>query len=77
MPPPPSLFLAHSARFLSEELPCPALLCGLAGAQGQESPAASLPVAEQAGAGGAGTAASCPTSLWLLASRSPPLKLAE
>lgn len=77
MPPPPCLLLAHSARFLSKELLCPALLCGLAGAQGQESPAASLPAAEQAGAGGAGRAASCPTSLWQLANKSPSLKLAE
>lgn len=54
IPPLPCLLLAHSARFLSKELLCPALLCGLAGAQGQESPAASLPAAKQAGAGGAG-----------------------
>lgn len=77
VPSPPCLLVAHSARFLSKELPCPALLCGLAGAQGQESPAASLLAAEQAGAGGAGRAASCPTSFWQLANRSPSLKLAE
>lgn len=53
-------FLALSARLLGKALPCPALLCGLARAQGQESPAAgaSLPAAEQAGAGGVGRAAS-------------------
>lgn len=84
VPSSPCLLVAHSlppcsplCQFLSKELPCPALLCGLAGAQGQESPAASLLAAEQAGAGEAGRAASCPTSFWQLANRSPSLKLAE
>jgi hypothetical protein len=58
MPSLPSCHTAPSARFLGQELPGPALLCGLAGAQGQESPVASLPAAEQAGAGGAGRTAS-------------------
>lgn len=40
MPTPPCHPPAHSARLLGKALPCPALLCGLARAQGQESPAA-------------------------------------
>ena len=57
----------------ARQIPCPALLCGLVRVQGQESPAAraSLPAAEQAGAGGAGKAASCRRDLGRLARREP------
>lgn len=56
VPTPPRHPPVHSARLLSKALPCPALPCGLARAQGQVSPAAgaSRPAAEPAGAGGAG-----------------------